>query len=238
MSLWYISGVAATSRERRICQPRLSSSFRSAMSLLPFRNKASSRGCEVSRGRSAYARNATRFVFSYCSSPSTIQSEESQMETVVKASHRRSSSATRKEAPRHPSGRRRIWRPDRTAASARGTWPTPRHLDRPGPWFESLPTNRRRNRVDAARERIGGRPRNGLRLPRIPRYCRRRGRRSASSFLRVALGGRRGQGHARREDGFEFLKPFFHLGERYRPPFRLVRDEGDRGPADPVRVPG
>src|SRR6266550_498486 len=153
----------------------------------------------------------------------------------ARGSHRRSSSATRKEAPRHPSGRRRIWRPDRTAASARGTWPTPRHLDRPGPWFESLPTNIRRNPVDAARGRIGGRPRNGLRLPRIPLYCRRRGRRSASSFLPVAIGGGPWRGHGRREDGFEFLKPFFHFGERCRPPFRLVRDEGDRGPDDPVR---
>src|SRR5256886_8266566 len=152
-----------------------------------------------------------------------------------RGSHRRSSSATRREASRRPSGRRRIFRPDRTAPSARGTWPTPRPLDRPGPWLESFPTSRRRNRVDVARGRIEGRPRNGPRPPRIPLYCRPRGRRSASSFLRVTIGGGRRQRDPRWEDGFELLKPFFHLGERLRPPLRLVRDERDRGPDDPVR---
>ena len=38
------------------------------------------------RGNSAYSRNEARFVFSYASVPSTIQSFESQSETVVNAS--------------------------------------------------------------------------------------------------------------------------------------------------------
>src|SRR5438105_10928549 len=51
-----------------------------------FINSASSSGWRVSRGKSSNSRNATLFVFSYLSSPSSTQSGESQLETVVNAS--------------------------------------------------------------------------------------------------------------------------------------------------------